>query len=245
MKNRLAHWFILTAFVGLYLVVSLISTVHVIEFFNLSNPSWLAVSLAVAFEIGAAASLASLIIMERMNKFMVWVLFIVLTSMQAMGNTYYAYVHLHDFNSWSELFGLIDEDIIYQKRILSIISGAILPLVALGFVKSLVDYIKPNIEKAEVEEIEVNKKIDLGSSKIAETKEDEIVVDEINYQPESIEAELDGEDTVQETESEVEILSDSIIKTGSETGVWVNQNGPIRHTTEDPVLRYKYGISQQ
>ena len=33
-----------------------------------------------------------------------------------------------------------------QKRILSLVSGAILPLVALGFIKSLVDYIKPDIE---------------------------------------------------------------------------------------------------
>ena len=63
--------------------------------------------------------------------------------MQAMGNTYYAYTNIQDFQGWSELFGLIEEDIIFQKRILSIISGAILPLVALGFIKSLVDYIKP------------------------------------------------------------------------------------------------------
>ena len=30
-----------------------------------------------------------------------------------------------------------------KKRVLSIVSGAILPLVALGFIKSLVDYIRP------------------------------------------------------------------------------------------------------
>jgi len=144
MKNKLVHWFIISTFVSLYLIVSVISTIHVIEFFELSNPKWLAVSLALAFEVGAAASLSSLIIMEKMNKFMVWSLFIILTCMQAMGNTYYAYTHLANFQSWVELFGLVDEDIIYQKRMLSIISGAILPLVSLGFIKSLVDYIKPN-----------------------------------------------------------------------------------------------------
>jgi len=144
MKNKLVHWFIISTFVSLYLIVSVISTIHVIEFFELSNPKWLAVSLALAFEVGAAASLSSLIIMERMNKFMVWSLFIILTAMQAMGNTYYAYTHLDNFQSWIELFGLVDEDLIYQKRMLSIISGAILPLVSLGFIKSLVDYIKPS-----------------------------------------------------------------------------------------------------
>ena len=139
-KNNLVRRFIISTFVSLYLVVSIISTIHVIDFFKLSNPDWLAISLAIAFEIGAAASLASLIALDRMNKAMVWVLFITLTAMQAMGNTYYAYTHLENFNSWVELFGLFEEELIYQKRVLSIISGAILPLVALGFIKSLVEY---------------------------------------------------------------------------------------------------------
>jgi hypothetical protein len=64
--------------------------------------------------------------------------------MQAMGNAYYAYIHLNNFQGWIELFGLVEEELIYQKRVLSIVSGAILPIVALGFIKSLVDYIKPD-----------------------------------------------------------------------------------------------------
>jgi hypothetical protein len=156
-KSKLVNGFIISTFVGLYAIVSVISTIHVIEFFELSNPKWLAISLAVAFEIGAAASLASLIVLDKMNKLLVWILFIVLTCMQAMGNTYYAYTHIHDFQSWSELFGLIEEDVIYQKRLLSIISGAILPLVALGFIKSLVDYIKPE----EIQEVTEQKQEDV------------------------------------------------------------------------------------
>lgn len=147
--NKIVHWFIITTFVSLYAIVSIISTIHVIDFFSLSNPSWLAISLAIAFEIGAAASLSSLIIMDKMNKSLVWGLFFILTAMQMMGNTYYAFGHLQDYNSWVELFGLVDEDPLYQKRILAIISGAILPLVALGFIKSLVDYIKPEKESTE------------------------------------------------------------------------------------------------
>ena len=143
MEKGWLKYFIIGTFVSLYLVVSVISTIHVIQFFDLTNPKWLSVSLAIAFELGAAASLASLIALDKMNKFLVWILFITLTAMQAMGNTYYAYTNIQDFQGWSELFGLIEEDIIFQKRILSIISGAILPLVALGFIKSLVDYIKP------------------------------------------------------------------------------------------------------
>jgi hypothetical protein len=143
-RDKLINGFIIGTFVLLYVITSLISTIHVIDFFKLSNPEWLSISLAIAFEIGAAASLASLVVLDKMNKIIVWCLFIILTLMQAMGNTYYAYSHLNNFNGWIELFGLVDEDLIYQKRILSIISGAILPLVSLGFIKSLVDYIKPD-----------------------------------------------------------------------------------------------------
>lgn len=143
MSNRITNGFIIGTFVSLYIVVSLISTIHVIDFFRLSNPDWLAVSLAIAFEIGAAASLAAIIALKKMSKWMVWGVFIILAGMQMMGNTFYAYTHLHDFQGWSELFGLNEEEQIYQKRILSIISGAILPLIALGFIKSLVDYIRP------------------------------------------------------------------------------------------------------
>ena len=143
MGSNTVKYFIISTFVTLYLLVSVISTIHVISFFELSNPQWLAISLAIAFEIGAAASLASLITLDKMNKGIVWGLFIILTFMQAMGNTYYAYINLENFQGWIELFGLSEEDLIYQKRILSIVSGAILPVVALGFIKSLVDYIKP------------------------------------------------------------------------------------------------------
>lgn len=153
-KHKFIHWFIIGTFVSLYVLVSLISTIHVIDFFQLSNAKWLAITLAVAFEIGAAASLASIIVLSKMNKWIVWALFFILTAMQAMGNTYYAFTHLADYNGWVELFGLNEEDPLYQKRILSIVSGAILPLVALGFIKSLVDYIKPDYDEVEGEDKE-------------------------------------------------------------------------------------------
>lgn len=177
-RNNLIRGFIISTFVSLYLIVSIISTIHVIDFFKLSNPDWLAISLAIAFEIGAAASLASLIALDKMNKAMVWVLFIILTAMQAMGNTYYAYTHLENFNSWIELFGLVEEELIYQKRVLSIISGAILPLVALGFIKSLVDYIKP--ENTQIQED--SNKIDIEAIDGGESGGDD---DNINFSSES------------------------------------------------------------
>ena len=150
-KNKIIKWSIVLVFVSLYIITSIVSTIHVIDFFRLSNPNWLAISMAIAFEIGAAASLASIIVMDKMNKFIVWSLFFVLTAMQAIGNTYFAYTHLSDFSEWSDLFGLSEEEPIFQKRVLSIISGAILPLVSLGFIKALVDYIRPTANEAKIE----------------------------------------------------------------------------------------------
>ena len=146
-QTKLVKRFIIGTFVTLYTLVSVISTIHVIDFFQLSNPYWLAVTLAIGFELGAAASLASLVILDRMNRTLVWTLFTAITLMQVQGNMYYAFTNLQGFESWSELFGLIEEEPIYQKRILAAVSGAILPLVALGFIKSLVDYIKPREEE--------------------------------------------------------------------------------------------------
>ena len=160
MKNKGIHIFIISTFVLLYLVVSVISTIHVVDFFEMTNPKWLSVFLAIAFEIGAAASLASIIVLDKMNRFIVWSLFFVLTAMQAIGNTYFAYTHLSDFTAWSELFGLSEEEPIFQKRVLAIISGAILPLVSLGFIKALVDYIRPEEDQEKKEDDIINKEIE-------------------------------------------------------------------------------------
>jgi hypothetical protein len=254
LPNKEKFWvrnFIIGTFVSLYLIVSLISTIHVIDFFKLSNPNWLAISLAVGFEIGAAASLASLIALQKMNRFIVWCLFFLLTGMQAMGNTYYAYSHLKDFTQWSELFGLIEEDLIYQKRILSIISGAILPLVALGFIKSLVDYIRPedveiNISEKSLEiqdeltpnKIKTEEKLDGGSSspviplevidvEVPESQIENIVLKETNPITE-IPGILEG---VKETDSVAEEKDESENK--EEFNLDTTKNASDEHSTED------------
>lgn len=201
MSKKSVSYFIIGTFVSLYLMVSVISTIHVIDFFRLSNPTWLAVSLAIAFEIGAAASLASLISLDKMNKGMVWGLFIILTLMQAMGNTYYAYTHLQNFQGWIELFGLMEEELIYQKRVLSVISGAVLPVVALGFIKSLVDYIKPEDDKKESADEVVP-----VESQVTEP----IVHDEIVVEPEHEEIVIDLE-TSENSDSLVNDYNEGVI----------------------------------
>ena len=175
MKPSLVRNGIIGIFCSLYILVSLISTVHVIDFFEIANPRWMAITLAVAFEIGAAASLASLVILDKMNKTLVWALFITITLMQMQGNLYHAFVHMGDFQQWSELYDLMEEDPLFQKRALAAISAGILPLVALGFIKSLVDYIKPK----EVEELKENVDDILGETKDIEKEKEEDTTEEL------------------------------------------------------------------
>ena len=184
--------------------------IHVIDFFELSNNSTLAISLALAFEIGAAASLASIIVLDKMNKTIVWGLFTILTLMQMMGNTYFTFVNLHDYQGWIDLFALNEMEPLAQKRILAIVSGAILPIVALGFIKALVDYIKPSKEGDTL-------KLEKGNSTVLTDNEDEFLSDEkpeIPVQKDFIldEKEPNKSPIVDTVEKEPEIKSEKNIK---------------------------------
>ena len=212
MKELWVKRFVISTFVVLYAIVSVISTIHVIDFFELSNPYWLAVSLAIAFEFGAAASLASLVALDKMNKGIVWALFITITAMQMQGNMYYAFKNLHDFTDWIELFGLIEEELPFQKRVLAFVSGAILPLVALGFIKSLVDYIKPSEESNKIiveKEVEVPVQIEEENESYeglrAEENEDVKAVPAVPLYEEAID---DYEESIEDS---IQKMSDQVI----------------------------------
>ena len=106
MGQKLSSWFkdnyrgiIITCLAVVPLIVSLISTVHVVNFFKLSNFEWLAITLAIAFEIGALSSLAALAVMDKINKYSLWAIFILITLMQMMGNTYYAFDFIYSRNT--------------------------------------------------------------------------------------------------------------------------------------------------
>lgn len=153
MKNsKLTKYVIISVFIALYLIVSTISMIHSIDFFGLSNSNGMALALATAFEIGQVAALCGILILDKANRFVIWFLFLLLTSMQIMSNVYFSFKYLGDYSQWAELFGLGEEEPLFQKRMLSIISGGVLPVVALGFIKSLVDYLKPT--ESEPEKIE-------------------------------------------------------------------------------------------
>jgi len=208
MKLKLKEKVWICTFVGLWLIVSTVSTIHSVEFFKLSNGIILSWALALAFELGAIASLGGLLI-SRGSKALIWFLFILLTAFQIHCNMYWSWVNAGDLKEWIHLLSLIDEDFDIQKRIFSIISGGILPIIALGFMKSLMDYLNPSkLEEQipddsnkEVETIQLDEDAIKEAANIIKEQE-EIVKNAVKFNEES-EAEriaqyLESEDTFEE-----------------------------------------------
>lgn len=129
----------------LYLAVGFVSVYHSISFFSISNDKWLAIILACAFEIGQAAVLFSLLTNPN-KKIMPWILMSVLTLVQVFGNIFSSYQWMM-LNSTEEikyftdsvLFFLQDPDPKVNQVMISYITGAILPIVALCMTSMIVD----------------------------------------------------------------------------------------------------------
>ena len=147
----------------LYLAVGFVSTYHAVSFFNLSNQTWLAVILAISFEIGQAAVLFS-ILTNPNKKIMPWILMGALTLVQCMGNVFHSYHHMvtnnidmiHYFTD-SVLFFIQDPDPKYNQVMISYITGAILPIVSLCMTSMIVN----NSIKEEDEVVEEEKEQNL------------------------------------------------------------------------------------
>ena len=249
LKERLLHIFIISIFCSLYFLVATISMINSVAFFDLSHSGLMSWSLAIGFEIGAAASLAAIIILDKTNKTMVWGLFLLLTSFQMMANSFHAFINLEDYMGWIELFGLEEAEPIYQKRILSIVSGAILPVVALGFIKSLVDYIRPEqpetIDQEEFPIIEAALRKDAFDIETPITGsaepiiEKEIIPDVVEKQPE---VDSYSRDAIIAKPSvvvgEVHIAPETVIKTDNAVADIVEKPIPTSQTTPvgDPIV---------
>lgn len=129
----------------LYLAVGFVSVYHSISFFSISNDKWLAIILACAFEVGQAAVLFSLLTNPN-KKIMPWVLMCVLTLVQVLGNIFSSYQWMMinsteqiKYFTDSVLFFLQDPNPKVNQVMISYITGAILPIVALCMTSMIVD----------------------------------------------------------------------------------------------------------
>ena len=144
----------------LYLAVGFVSTYHAVAFFSISNESWLAIILAIAFEVGQAAVLFSLLV-NKTKKTMPWILMGVLTLVQVLGNVYssYQYMIIHNsdmikYFTDSVMFFLQDPNPKVNQVMISYITGAILPIVSLCMTSMVVDASGVDKESDEIVEPE-------------------------------------------------------------------------------------------
>lgn len=133
--NKVFVW----GFLFLYLLVACISFCHAVEFFNIGNATWMSITLAFAFELGLALSLAAILLSDSNSKnILPWALMIILCAVQVIGNVYstYKYIALSETEYYQYLaqpllFWIEDISEKTVRIIISWIIGAILPIIAL------------------------------------------------------------------------------------------------------------------
>ena len=141
----------MVVFIILYLCVGFVSCYHAIAFFSISNIGWLATILAIAFEVGQAVVLFSILIKPSEKKAMPWILMGILTIVQILGNVFssYRYAILNnmdqiDYFTKSVLFFVQSPNPEYNYVMISYITGAILPVVALCMTSMVANMLKRN-----------------------------------------------------------------------------------------------------
>ena len=160
-NNKKLYWWLIGPFVALYFAVAAVSTIHAVAFFQLANTVWLAVLLGVAYEVGQAAVLFSILMTENRGRMLAWAMMFLLTALQITANVYASFRFMDmsgsdDWQFWqrSILFAVKDQEPEMYKVIISWIAGALLPLVALGMTSLVADNINLMEENEEDDEDE-------------------------------------------------------------------------------------------
>lgn len=153
-------------FAILYISVAFVSTFHAISFFGLANQMWIAVMLAITFEIGQAAVLFSILTNATKNKIIPWVLMTVLTIVQVLGNVYSSYKYLITNSETllqyfkEPIFVWMDMPDQQCNVILTYIIGAILPIVSLLMTSMVTGY----LNREETKQLESDKQENLTNA---------------------------------------------------------------------------------
>lgn len=151
LKKRRMRNLVVGAFLATPILASLISAIHLIDFFDLGNNSWMSYVLAITFELGSIASFVSLGVLKKVKKWAVISIFVILLFMQLAGNVYYVFDYVNQKLAvdpkWLDTFiemvrPLYDSDSASDyKFVLAMLIGIAIPLVSILFLKSLVDYL--------------------------------------------------------------------------------------------------------
>ena len=195
-------------FAILYLIVAFSSFWHAIEFFALTNHSWMSIILAFAFEVGQAAVLLAILTSAKdRSKFTPWILMCILTLVQIIGNVYssYKYIMLNaseNLRYFKEpIFIWTDLPDAQATVIITYISSAILPLCALLLTSMITNYLEDNGKDDEKETITEEEVEDKPEEEIKEEKP----VEEIQEEKPEEEIEDTPEEEIEEKPEEENI----------------------------------------
>jgi hypothetical protein len=202
-------------FAILYLAVALVSTIHAVSFFGLANNDWMAIILAVSFELGQAAVLFSLLTSKNeRGKIMPWVLMSIFTLVQVLGNVYSSYKHIIT-NSPENLRFFKEPIFIWTNLpddqatvIVTYIVGAILPICALLLTSMVTNQFQnPNDSIIHLEDEDVQQDEELVNN------EQEINIEQIEEKVENKEIENETiEDNISEKPIKESRFINSFIK---------------------------------
>ncbi|MCK9446992.1 hypothetical protein M0Q50_09100 [bacterium] len=147
--NKGVYIGLIITFIILYLCVGFVSTLHSITFFHLANSIGLSILLGLTYELGQASVLFGILTTKNKDQYLPWLLMILLTALQVTANVYasYRYMMTNGSNDWlywqqSILFGVNASSPQMYQVIISWISGALLPIVALGMTALVANNIK-------------------------------------------------------------------------------------------------------
>ena len=180
-------------FAILYLIVAFSSFWHAIEFFALTNYSWMSIILAFAFEVGQAAVLLAILTSAKdRSKFTPWILMCILTLVQIIGNVYSSYKHImlnasENLRYFKEpIFIWTDLPDAQATVIITYISSAILPLCALLLTSMITNYLEDNSKDDKKETIteEVDETNEPTEDKPEEENSENEPEEEIEEKPE-------------------------------------------------------------
>ena len=176
------------------LLVMIISISHVVSWYDIANPFSWAIYLSVAIEVAAMSSIAAASVKVKGG---VWVVFIIVTLIQFIGNIFFCYnevnVNTQEFKSWVELtnpdfeiLGSDVNDVITQKRWLALLEGGLLPIISLASLHFFIKYGGVDDEKKVEWKGTVTYKQEKKEPEVVETIEPEVVEPEVEKNGENL-----------------------------------------------------------
>jgi ABC-type multidrug transport system fused ATPase/permease subunit len=193
-NSKLIRNLIIGTFISVPILSSFISTIHIVSLFDLGNYSWMSILLAISFELGAVAAFLIPTILTNIKKGLIYSIFILLSLLQIIGNVFFSFsfifnklkidpTWLDSFMAFVSNFGVFSQSEVTLW--LAVIIGVPIPLVALFFLKSWVDYLnmnkidkilETNEEVTKQEESVINNETIIDDDKEKEESEEKLIL---------------------------------------------------------------------